>query len=334
MIKILIDRTLEKNVDDFYYNLFKKRNANFIKPIDGLKKIYDDLGPHKHKVHREYIDAIIKNYPDIIKANPIEIEKLIVKFNKIDTGAILTQKINKNKLKFYEQIIKAMRYEDLRDSEFHSYIKASGIKSCVYCNSQLTVVINFSFYDKKEKKRKPKNMAKLELDHYYAKSTYPFLSTSFYNLYPVCGNCNRAKSNNKIDFQLYTSDATELDYFKFWIDDQSILDYWVSLDNSNLKVHFESSNGDFKLLNEYNKMFGIQGVYDTQIDIAEELVHKAKAYTNAYKKNLVNNFKKLFPDKLILDRLIVGNYTNPSEIHKRPMAKYSQDIARQLGLIK
>lgn len=334
MIKILIDSTLEKNVDEFYYNLFKKRNSNFIKPIDGLKKIYDDLGPQKHKIHREYIDAIIKNYPDIIKANPTEIEKLIIKFNKIDTGAILTQKINKNKLKFYEQIIKAMRYEDLRDSEFHSYIKASGIKSCVYCNAQLTVVINFSFYDKKEKKRKPKNMAKLELDHYYAKSTYPFLSTSFYNLYPVCGNCNRAKSNNKIDFKLYTSDATELDNFKFWIDDQSILDYWVSLDNSNLKVHFESSNGDFKLLNEYNKMFGIQGVYDTQIDIAEELVHKAKAYTNAYKKNLVNNFNKLFPDKLILEKLIVGNYAAPSEVHKRPMAKYSQDIARQLGLIK
>lgn len=333
MRKILIDSTLEKNVDEFYDNLFKKRNSNFVKPIDRLKKIFNDLGPKKHKVHREYIDAIIKNYPEIIKANPTEIEKLITKFNKIDTGSILTQKINKNKLKFYEQIINAMRYADLRDSEFHSYIKASGIKSCVYCNAQLTVVINFSFYDKKEKKRKPKNMAKLELDHYYAKSTYPFLSTSFYNLYPVCGNCNRAKSDNKIDFKLYTDDPTELDKFKFWIDDQSILDYWISLDNSNLKVHFESSNGDFIFLNEYNKMFGIQGIYDTQIDIAEELVHKAKVYTNAYKKNLVDNFKSLFPDKLILERLIVGNYADPSEIHKRPMAKYSQDIAKQLNLI-
>jgi hypothetical protein len=334
MRKILIDTTLEKNVDEFYNNLFKKRISTFVKPIEGLKKIYDDLGPIKHKVHREYIDAIIKNYPEIIKATPTEIIKLISKFNKIDTESILNQKINKNKLKFYEQIIKAMRYEDLRDSEFHSYIKASGIKSCVYCNAQLTVVINFSYYDKKEKKRKPKHMAKLELDHHYAKSKYPFLSTSFYNLYPVCGNCNRAKSNNKIDFRLYTNDATKLEPFKFWIDDKSILDYWLSLDNNNLKVQFDCTDGDFELLNEYNKMFGIQGIYDTQKDIAEELVHKAKVYTSAYKKNLVTNFKTLFPDKLLLERLIVGNYTAPSDIHKRPMAKYSQDIARQLGLIK
>lgn len=333
MRKILIDKTLEKKVEIFYDNLFKKRNTNFIKPINGLKDLYNKLGKIKHKKHREYIDKIINEYPSIIKAEPSKIKTLIKEFYDIDSGIILNQYVPDKKVKFYEAIIKAMRYEDLRDSEFHSYIKASGIKSCVYCNSQLAVVINFSFYDKKKKKKKPKNMAKLELDHYHPKSSYPFLSTSFYNLYPVCGNCNRAKSKNKIDFELYTNDVTELDKFKFWIDEKSILDYWLSLDNTNLKVHFESSNGDFEFLSEYNKMFGIQGIYDTQVDIAEELIHKAKVYTDTYKKSLVDNFKALFPDKLILDRLIVGNYADPSEIHKRPMAKYSQDIAKQLKLI-
>ena len=333
MRKILIDRVLESRVEIFYNNLFNTRNTNFTKPIDSLTKLYNRLGKIKHKKHREYIDKIIKEYPSIIKANPTTIKKLINEFHLLDADIILNQCVPDKKIKFHEAIVKSMRYEDLRDSEFHSYIKASEIKSCIYCNAQLTVVINFSFYDKKEKKRKTKNMAKLELDHYYSKSKYPFLSTSFYNLYPVCGNCNRAKSNNKIDFELYTDDPRELDNFKFWIDEKSILNYWLSLDITNLKVHFQSSNGNFDLLNEYNKMFGIQGIYDTQIDIAEELVHKAKVYTEAYKKSLVNNFISLFPDKLILDRIIVGNYADQSEIHKRPMAKYSQDIARQLKLI-
>ncbi|KFF03355.1 hypothetical protein [Flavobacterium reichenbachii] len=333
MRKILIDKTLENKAQDFCNNLFLKRSPNFTKPKDSLRILHDKLGKIKHKKHREYITKIINEYPDIITATPTKIKTLIKEFYAIDNGTILSQCVLNKKIKFYEEIIKAMRYEDLRESEFHSYIKSSGIKTCIYCNAQLTVVVNFSFYDKKEKKRKPKNMAKLELDHFYSKSKYPFLSTSFYNLYPVCGNCNRAKHDNEIDFELYTDDINELDKFKFWIDEESILSYWLSLNNEDLKVHFDSIDGNFDFINEYNKMFGIQGIYDTQIDIAEELVHKAKVYNDVYKKSLVESFKILFPDKSILDRLIVGNYADNSEIHKRPMAKYSQDIARQLKLI-
>lgn len=333
MRKILIDKQLEKKAEDFSSNLFSKRSKTFIKPKESLQKLHDKLGKIKHKKHREYISKIINEYSIIISANPLKIKTLIKEFYAIDSGVILNQYVPDKKVKFYEAIIKAMRYEDLRDSEFHSYLKASGIKTCVYCNAHLAIVVNFSFYDKKEKKRKPKTMAKLELDHFYSKSKYPFLSTSFYNLYPVCGNCNRAKHDNEIDFELYTDNLNELDKFKFWIDEKSILDYWISLDNSSLKVYFESVNGDFNFTNEYNKMFGIQGIYDTQVDIAEELVRKAKLYNDIYKKSLVDSFKILFPDKSILDKLIVGNYADMSDLHKRPMAKYSQDIAKQLKLV-
>lgn len=333
MRKILIDKKLEKKVQDFSTNLFSKRSKNFIRPKESLQKLHDKLGKIKHKKHREYISKIINEYSTIITANPLKIAALIKEFYAIDNGVILNQCVPDKNVKFYEAIIKAMRYEELRDSEFHSYLKASGIKTCVYCNAQLTVVVNFSFYDTKEKKRKRKTIAKLELDHFYSKSKYPFLCTSFYNLYPVCGNCNRAKHDNEIDFELYTDDLNELDKFKFWIDEKSILDYWISLDNNNLKVHFGSINGDFNFTNQYNKMFGIQGIYDTQKDIAEELVHKAKVYNDIYKKSLLLSFKTLFPDKSILDRLIVGNYADVSDIHKRPMAKYSQDVAKQLKLI-
>ncbi|MFD1604696.1 hypothetical protein ACFSJW_14895 [Flavobacterium artemisiae] len=333
MRKILIDKKLEDKVQFFYNNLFANRNVNFSTPKQSLKILHDKLGKIKHKKHREYINKIINDYPDIITSTPSKIKNLIKEFDAIDNGIILNQFAPSKKVKFYEEIIKAMRYEDLRDSEFHSYIKASGIKTCVYCNAQLTVVTSFSFYDKKEKKRKPKVLAKLELDHFYSKSKYPFLCTSFYNLYPVCGNCNGAKYNNTINFELYTEDLNDLDKFKFWIDEKSILNYWLSLKNTDLKVHFESIDGSFEFINEYNKMFGIQGIYDTQIDIAEELVHKAKVYNDIYKKSLVESFKTLFPDKSILDRLIVGNYADASDIHKRPMAKYSQDIAKQLNLI-
>ena len=111
------------------------------------------------------------------------------------------------------------------------------------------------------------------------------------------------------------------------------MDYWLTLNNEDLKIDFQSINADLTFLGDYNKMFDIQGIYDTQKDIAEELVHKAKVYSSAYKNDLVDNFNALFPDKTILNRLIIGNYDKIEELHKRPMAKYMQDIARDLKII-
>ena len=43
---------------------------------------------------------------------------------------------------------------------------------------------------------------------------------------------------------------------------------------------------------------------------------------------------KLFPDEAFIDKLIIGNYTTPEECYKRPFSKFTQDIARELKLIK
>ncbi len=336
MRRILIDSELEIKAENYSKNLFTGKRKDFKTPLDNLTKLKDDLTGNKYRRNKQYVQKIIDNYTDILKASPSEMEELIKQFGAITKGGLLESTLTPSaKLKFHELIVSAMRYEELRSSEFHQFVSSSGIKTCVYCNSQLAIISEISFYDKKEKRRKPKILAKFELDHYHSKSQYPFLCTSFYNLYPVCGNCNRAKSKLDIKFELYTNDPSKLDVFNFWIDDKTIFDYWLEKapDLSKLKIYFQSIEGDYDLLNEYNKIFGIQGIYDTQNDIAEELIHKAKVYTNAYNKSLVNNFHDLFPDKKILENLILGNYANSSDTFKRPMAKYTQDLAKQLGLI-
>lgn len=336
MRRILIESELEDKAENYSKNLFKSRNANFKTPLDELKKLRDSLQPMKHRVQKQYVQKIIDQYQEILKASPEEMRLLITSFQTIAKSDILESNLKtKDKLKFHELIVKAMRYDNLRSSEFRQFVASSGIKTCVYCNSQLAIISEISFYDKKQHRRKPKVSAKFELDHYHSKSQYPFLCTSFYNLYPVCGNCNRAKSKLDIQFELYTDDPSKLDVFNFWIDDKIVIDYWLEKtpDLSKLKIHFRSIEGDDELLDEYNKIFGIQGIYDTQNDIAEELVHKAKVYTDAYNKSLVSTFHDLFPDKKILENLILGNYANSSDTFKRPMAKYTQDLAKQLGLI-
>lgn len=333
MRKVKITDALRKSIAQFNSDLFDDtRTKEFEHPKHKLEKLFYRIKPIKHSHYRKYIRKIIDEYDNILNADPQKMKNLISDFNKILSINRMSDNIPNVKFKFHEEIVFALRYEDLRDKEYPEYLLRSNVKTCVYCNSQSTLVIEKKYYD--NKKRRVKDIqAKLHLDHFYPKSKYPFLATSFFNLYPTCANCNSAKSNNDALFELYTL-KDDLDVFNFWIDDKSILDYWMKFDLSKLKVNLETKNGDFKLLHNHNKLFQIQSIYDNQIDVAEELILKAKANPQSYRKILNKEFSKLFPDISIIDRLIIGNYSKPEEIHKRPLAKYSQDIARQLKIIK
>lgn len=335
MRKIHIDNQLKYEADAFCSSLFSKREKqSFIQPLTKLQELRDNINSRKYTDYRNYVQRIIDKYSEILKADPDEMCVLInefrIDFKNVNTGVLLP----KLKKKFHEAIVEAMRYEDLRDQEYLNYLKTKSHKACVYCNSNSTLVVDFEYYDRKRKRKIKSRKARLELDHFYPKSKYPFLCTSFFNLYPVCSNCNRSKSNKAAKFQLYTK-GNSLDCFVFWIDDLSIINYWndKGKDSSKIKVHFQSNNGEFDLLSNHNELFQIQGIIDCNSDLAEELVHKAKVYNNSYKKSLVDSFRTLFPDQTIINRLLIGNYDKLEDIHKRPMAKFTQDIARQLGLI-
>tara|TARA_R110002050_G_scaffold7628_2_gene29188 strand:- start:1264 stop:2271 length:1008 start_codon:yes stop_codon:yes gene_type:complete len=335
MRKIKITKQLKNEVEDFNKNLFSTRDSRFELPIKRLKKLKNRLkGNSKLKRHYEYVDEIIISYPDILKADPSKMRALIKKFNKILLPSIVasTYPNNQNRY-FYKDVVYALRYEALRDKEFQKYLKSTNIKTCVYCNSQNTLVIEKIYSDKK-KRRVIDTQAKLELDHYHSKSKYPFLATSFFNLYPTCGNCNKAKSDKDALFELYTY-SDELDIFRFKIDDKSMLDYWINLDREELKIDLKPVlYADKKTLKNHNDLFQVQAIYDKQKDFGEELVWKAKVNPKIYRETMYKTFKSLFPDKTYIDRAIIGNYVKPEETFKRPMAKYTQDIARQLKLIK
>jgi hypothetical protein len=78
----------------------------------------------------------------------------------------------------------------------------------------------------------------------------------------------------------------------------------------------------------------ITKLYETQKDLAKEIVWKSKIYSDSYQAVLKKSFSKLFSNQSDFNRFIIGNYDKVVDIHKRPMAKLVQDIARQLGLIK
>jgi hypothetical protein len=333
MRRIKITDKLKLEVINFNEKLFiSTRTEGFEHPKHRLEKIYRDKKLNRYSKHKKYIKKIIDEYDNILNANPAKMESLIKEFDSILQGADLAKKVPDKRISFHEKIVWALRYEDLRNKEYPEYLQSSYIRACIYCNCQSTIVIERTFYNKKKRKIKDVQ-AKLQLDHFYPKSKYPFLATSFFNLYPTCANCNLAKGDRKSLFQLYTL-TDDLDLFNFWLDNKSLLKYWMKFDIKDLKVIFEAKNSAIEMSKNHNELFQIQAIYDKQIDVAEELAIKARANPETYRRILTKEFEKLFPDSSIIDRIIVGNYTKPEETHKRPLSKYSQDIAIQLKLIK
>jgi hypothetical protein len=334
VLNILKDTpTLRNQIHNFYDNdPFKRRDDTFDKPLIRLANLKlknnRDLRASLAD-RRRYINYIEQNYDRILKASIIDMRKLIREFGRIIPVAYISKK-------FSDDVKEAMGYKDMRKKEFPAFFSQNSIKTCVYCHTQLTLTITKSFYQKRSginqvgdiKDRK----ALLELDHIYPASKYPFLSTSLYNLLPVCGNCNGTKNNKPLDLEMYTA-GNNLDIFRFSLEPQSLINYELSKDIQVLKVLVTQVDGGANIEKKYNDLFDVKESYNMHHDILEELLLKKHIYNKPYVQALANRFKKLFPDELTIQKLVVGNYVRPEEVHKRPMAKFMQDISRDIGLI-
>lgn len=324
MLRIKINTELINFVNIFSNTLFDEREKKFKRPLtklDELKSKYT-VGDESY-----LLEIIIKRYNEILKLTPKQQQHWVNYIDKYYSEVFYKKHIgdkNKKATEFSNDIVEAMRYDEFRASETHKIINKIKVRSCVYCNSQLAIVID----------KGAKRQARFELDHYFPKSKYPFLCTSFFNLIPSCSNCNKGKSSSDVNiihnFHLYT-EFDELSLFEFKLENSCIAEYLINNDKSVLKLEFNDL-GKEVMAEIHNQNYSIIPIYNTQLDIAEELLWKYQCYTKAKKKDL-RRFGIMFPNQKMIDRMIVGNYVNSNEIHNRPLAKFTQDLAKQLGLI-
>jgi hypothetical protein len=281
-----------------------------------------------YKKRREYINNIINNIDKLPYLKPVEFQPMIDSFERI----ITKDNLKKN---FKDQIVDVLGFKDLRSNRnYLKVVQDLDIKACPYCNANLTLVVDIETYKRNWKGHKKgevrERSAKFDIDHYYPTSLYPYLSISFYNLIPSCTNCNRSKSNNPANFYLF-HEGNDLDVFSLSIEENSITKYWQTKDRNDLKIIINCFSD--AISENHQELFKIKEIYDSQLDVAEELLHIKDAYDKCSKENLINEFRDLFNDPKMIDQLLIRNYTNPEDIHKRPLAKFTQDIGRQLRII-
>lgn len=322
MIAIPIDKV--RNIQNAYQTEIETQRKNALEKLNRLIK-----EGHSND-DKEYLEFVINKFENQ-KDNILlwDLNRIKEEIDNPDFKNVPTEiKKNKNgkeyivKTAIRDKILACLGYKGLRSTFYPNYFNDMGIKACVYCNSQLTIVAN-------------KRHAKFEVDHYYSKSDYPFLSITLFNLYPACPSCNGNKSAKKIKFELYTNDIskTKKSDYKFKLASNSKAKYLATRDRNNIEVEFEEPDYESNQFEKFNDVFHIEGIYQTQNDLVEELLIKSQIYNESYIKSLKIGFQNLNLNPELFKRIIVGNYTEDIDIHKRPMSKITMDIARELGLI-
>jgi hypothetical protein len=269
----------------------------------------------------DYYTYLLSNLRNIVLAEPAQLEEFWEEFENFIPHEELGLDINEP---FRNKVKAALNYQDLRTHFYPGYFRALGIKVCVYCNAQLAVSIE---------RENNTISARFQIDHFYPQSSHPCFGISFFNLYPACGSCNVIKGEQPADFKLYSRDTAPLKSpYRFILNETSKLNFLRSERIEDIQFTFSeppaSDNG-----NLLQQLFDINGIYNTQKDIAQELILKARSSPKSYKEGLNASLPGLFRSPDILNRLLVGNYTAEIDIHKRPMSKFMMDLARQLGML-
>lgn len=316
MIAIDIQR-VQKIQYNYNSDIEKQRKAALVKLKDFKKKTRIQFSICEKNYLEQVIDLFEQE--DILLSNPNNITDL-----KTAIGTVPLNSRKKGKKPLKQFIIDKLDYKGLRKTFYAKYFNDIGIKACVYCNAVLTISTE------KIKPRSIEHKGNFDVDHYHSKDDYPFLSIFLFNLYPSCAPCNRKKSKStKINFELYSDNPVSLTIsdFKFKLDSGAKAKFLLTKKNEDLHFDFASGKSGFQ------ETFGVQQIYETQKDLIEELIIKKLMYDKDNRKSLYNSFSKLqlHPDLYL--RTLIGNYTKQQEIHKRPMSKFMQDIARDLGII-
>lgn len=275
-----------------------------------------------YKTVQSNLDTILFGLPDALKDFLPKVEPLY------------DQALKENGETFKNEVKSIFDYEkfvaNYTGYGAYALVEKINVKVCPYCNRN-SIVISIA----KKGRTRPK------LDHWLARSIYPYLGLSLFNLIPSCHTCNSdIKGSRKFDFKNYIHpyiEGYETEY-KFSIkrkkveilheDDFSII--MKKSENANRSICRKAVNSatafNIQLLYNQEKEIAMSVIKDerffTKAAIDEQLELKSKATGQPVYKDLAEYIDLCFKLKC-----------NINEYGKETNAKFKRDIAEDLGLV-
>ncbi len=310
---------LKKLASDFLdskKNNDKSYRANFVysKHNDILKTIFnssdDKLFEKLILANKQELQQFISKYKDYLRKNNFEFKSI-------------KELVKENSSNPIFQVLLALHnaYENFSKDWNNKIVDVIETRTCLYCNREY--IINYT--------DKTKTKTTAELDHFYPRSLYPFLSITFLNLIPSCKTCNSKLKGDKDTFKeeiLYPYEENLNDNMKFKLDIED-----VDFLNNKTKFKLDLKTNNINA-NNSKELFKLHELYQEHKDIVLELIQKAQIYNDSYIDDLLKNYEgSIFKNREDLLRLITCGYVNDEDLNKRPLSKLIKDIAEELELL-
>jgi hypothetical protein len=327
---ISVDNSAEKRV--FHLTKYEKK-ANFIQLKNEIIKNIEDKNYFNlaKLIKRRYSSQFSlfifykKIQKEIKKIRNVRVRKKLRKLNwyKILVGNIteIRQIISSNKSLLFEREHYKYIFENLYKNELSGkdelkkqfFNLFEDLNVCPYCNRNFVNPI----YKENSVGADNKNQSP-DIEHFFPKSIYPFLSLSISNLLPSCTFCNKIKSdvdtykhNCLSPYEVKNSDF-KFD-FSLELNQVKKVKLISKIDCKNSEIlHLES------LYNEVHRKY-INDIFD---DILK--------YPRTYKDSLKKKFKLNESDYKELFR----NYHDEKDFNKQPLSKMTKDLYNQIKNLK
>lgn len=284
---------------------------------------------HTNTQHR-IMQSCVKFLPDdFFDGESPSFQKLILApFEKLKRAEEYIEKVTKKKMKaecfdsnsqneahinnLYIEIYKA--FGSVADAQKNNtstrvrLVREADLTVCPYCNRDY---INC----------RADKVSGAQLDHFFSRTDYPVFAISLYNLVPVCGNCNRVKSNQAVEF------ASPFDETIDW--DREIIFVYQPKSLDSIKIDIQSTN---PRIENNLKVMRIKEAYQIHEQDILELLEKQQAYS----KSQQDEFREILHEMKLSDdevkRIIFGPRLTQKDMRKKPLGKMMGDLHKELNI--
>ncbi len=269
----------------------------------------------KNSTYANIVKQVEKNLEEIVIGN---INCILEKYNEIQIMFPMEFKeIGKNKIlskeqkqckEFFEKIFDYK--EIIQNNTDFSYTISNmlNVSVCPYCNRIYTTTCQ-----SKNGKVRP------QFDHFFAKSKYPILALSIYNLVPSCSICNSRKGTREFSIEKnmypYQEGLNKDKYFSYKLAKEG--NYQIITLKNNAKM------------NNNDKALMIEDIYQkAHSNEINNLIKKREIYSEIYIKeiNQIKGIRKITKEEL---KYFLG-YTSEGELINVSLGKLKNDIINEI----
>lgn len=269
------------------------------------REIYDDV---KELLHEEEWQGDFESYNWLKKFLLADVESLR-KMSAENKKAMKSAYFKK----IYENHFSRIMLDKPDEYSAAVMVRMLDIRVCPYCDR--------NYINNIIREIDGKDIRGSQLDHFFSKGKYPMLAMCFYNLIPVCGNCNLRKHEKAFAMNPYEEDIERQTFFD------------IRLKNGEKEITEENVEVNLlykEAIKENVEILALNEEYKMHSDIAFEILMKATYYNKDKKRELCRNYPQLFGSIEEIDRILYG--MDFEHMNQRPLQKFYKDLLKVYDL--